>query len=394
MGMESLTLVANPGSASRKYALYRGHTLLAHIHFEHEDGKIVLTLDAGEKSFHGQASFGDIRQSSHHIVDTLYEHHVIDAAEKLDRVAVRIVAPGKYFLEDHRIDASFRNHLQQAEAHAPLHVKAAFEEVVSLHEQFKHLPVYGISDSAFHISKPDVAWNYAINIKDADHLDIKRFGYHGLSVGSAVQSLHAVGKLPPRLVVCHLGSGASVTAVYHGKSYDTTMGYSPLEGLMMATRSGSIDIAAAQVLQKKLALSDDALELYLNKQSGLLGLSGVSSDIRELVKHEELGNYNASLALRTYVHNVQKAIGQMAAVMGGIDMLVFTGTVGERSFIMRSRIVEKLRFLDFLLDTKVNNQTNGPHEVTCINRLAQSRPIFVVPANEEREMLRRLEEIA
>jgi acetate kinase len=240
------------------------------------------------------------------------------------------------------------------------------------------------------MTKPDFAWNYGIRLEDADKHDIKRFGYHGLSLASVIHTLRAYEKLPPRVVVCHLGSGASVTAVYHGKSFDTTMGYSPLEGLVMATRSGSIDPTAVRVLQAELGLSSDAMEEYLNKQSGLLGLSGVSSDIRELVEYESNGHHHASLALQTYVHNVQKAVGQMVAAMGGVDVLVFTGTVGERSFVMRERIVQKLHYLDFLLDGHTNRACEGPSELAVISRLAHSRPIFVVPASEEAEMVRRI----
>lgn len=394
MGVESLTLIANPGSASRKYALYRGHTLLAHLHFEHVETSIICTLNTADNNYQETIDIDDLKHSSEHILRVLQQQTVIGTDEIFAKIAVRIVAPGKYFLENHKVNATFLNHLKQAERYAPLHVRAAFEEVESLHKKFHSVPMYGISDSAFHITKPDVAWNYGINIKDADKYDIKRFGYHGLSNNSAVDQLHKAGKLPPRLIVCHLGSGASVSAVYHGKSYDNTMGYSPLEGLVMATRSGNIDYAAVHVLQQHLGIDDDAMQTYLNKQSGLLGLSGVSSDIRELLKHEQWGNYHASLALRTYVHNVQKAIGQMAAVLGGADMLVFTGTVGERSFILRNRIVEKLHFLDFSLDTRANNSAEGPRQLTCISRLAQSRPIFVVPADEELQMLKRLQEIA
>jgi acetate kinase len=178
--------------------------------------------------------------------------------------------------------------------------------------------------------------------------------------------------------------------LYHGKSYDTTMGYSPLEGLIMATRAGSIDTTAAMALQDELGLDDVAMQEYLNKHSGLLGLSGVSSDIRELVQHEAYGNHQAALALQAYVHAVQKGIGQMAAAIGGADILVFSGTVGERSYIMRERIVQNLYYLDFIIDGRSNNHCEMPRELTCISRLAHSKPVFVIPVDETGEMLHRI----
>jgi acetate kinase len=312
---------------------------------------------------------------------------------QLRGIAIRVVAPGAYFLEDHLIDDEFVARLEAAKRHAPLHIAATLDEVTLLKDQFRNVPAYGISDSAFHITKPDYAWNYGIRLEDADRFDIKRFGYHGLSVESVVRTLHKHEKLPPRVVVCHLGSGASVTAVYHGKSFDTTMGYSPLEGLIMATRGGSMDLMAAQVLQKSLGLDEATFEEYLNHQSGLLGISGVSSDIRSLLAHEADGHHYAGLALKTYVHAVLKGIGQMSAVMGGVDVLIFTGVVGERSFVMRERIVERLHYLDFMIDARSNKACDNPTELTCVSRLAHSRPIFVIPANESIEMARRLSSI-
>jgi acetate kinase len=164
------------------------------------------------------------------------------------------------------------------------------------------------------------------------------------------------------------------------------MGYSPLEGVVMATRSGTIDWTAARVLKNSLNLDDNGLEDYLNRQSGLLGLSGSSSDIRELLQKESEGDHYAGLALKAYVFSVQKAIGQMSAVLGGVDLLAFTGTVGERSVPIRERIVKPLHYLDLELDTATNEKCSAPENPTLISRLAQSKPIFVVPADEATEI--------
>lgn len=390
MGVETLVLIANPGSSSRKYALYAGDYQRAYLHFEVVRESITCTLHRNGQQEQVEVHFTELQDSAKHVPAIFKQQNVLAENETISKVGLRVVAPTAYFLEDHEVDETFLHNLKLAQKRAPLHVTATLNELDILRKQFAEIPICGISDSAFHASKPDFAWNYGIRLADADKFDIKRFGYHGLSLASVIHSLRSHEKLPPRVVICHLGSGASVTAIYHGKSFDTTMGYSPLEGLVMSTRSGSIDPTAVRVLQAALGLDDNGMQEYLNKQSGLLGLSGISDDIRELLEHEAQGNHHASLALQTYVHTAQKAIGQMVAALGGIDMLVFTGTVGERSFIMRERIVQKLHYLDFLLDGHTNRSCAGPAELTCISRLAHSRPVFVVPAAEEAEMVSRL----
>ena len=258
-----------------------------------------------------------------------------------------------------------------------------------LRRHFPDAQLFGLSDSAFHITKPDYAWNYGLPLHDADRLDVKRFGYHGLSVAAVVETLKKADKLPPKLVVCHLGSGASVSAVHGGKSVDTTMGYSPLEGAIMATRSGSIDPTAVQALKQGLSMDDKAIDAYLNKQSGLQGLAG-SSDLRELLEREAAGDHYAHLAIRTYIFAVQKAIGQMTAALGGVDVLALTGTVGERSAPIRKRIMERLHYLDLLLDEHANTASESMQAITTISRLAHSKPVYVIPTNESDEMVRRL----
>jgi acetate kinase len=160
------------------------------------------------------------------------------------------------------------------------------------------------------------------------------------------------------------------------------MGFSPLEGVVMATRSGSIDATALLVLKEELGLDQHQLETYLNTKGGLLGLSCKSDDVRELLELEAQGDHKANLALETYLYNIRKAIGQMSAVLNGIDGLVFTGTVGERSAIMRGRLIEKLSYLDLYLDKRVNDQLTSPTSTTLINIHGKSKPIFVVPTDE------------
>lgn len=386
--MKPLILVANPGSSSRKYGLYRGDEPIVRLHFEMEKDKVVCHINSSGDSRKHQLDLESVKDASSRLTGILHKQEFLKAGEKLDAIALRVVAPGSYFLSDKLIDEKFIDALNNSRQNAPLHVDATLAEYQKIVDQFPETKIYGISDSSFHITKAEYAWNYGIKIEDADRLDIKRFGYHGISLSSAVSVLKSNHRLAPKTIVCHIGSGVSVTALHDGKSLDTSMGYSPLEGSLMATRSGSIDVAAARVLKKSLDLDDEGLESYLNHSGGLQGLAG-NSDVRELLEREKSGDNIAHLALETYVHSIQKYIGQMAAALGGADMLVFTGTVGERSVQIRHRIVEHLHYLDFRLDEHHNSLCNDPDQLTRLGTLAHSKPIFVAPADEAGEMARR-----
>lgn len=386
--MESLILISNPGSASRKYALYRRNECVSRLHFEWDNGTIICTV--WKSSFHTQfpVSIQSIEDAPELLGSILGEHGILDDHSSVSGIALRIVAPSSYFMQNRVVTDEVVAELEHAYQKAPLHIGATLEELHRLRAHFSGTTIVGVSDSAFHSTKPESAWNYGLPLTASDELDIKRFGYHGLSVSSAVDELHALDKLPSRVVVCHLGGGASVSAVYKGRGYDTTMGYSPLEGLVMATRSGSIDPTAVREIQNRYSMDNDQIQEYLNHQSGLLGLSGSSSDIRELLAKEDGGDHLAKLALATYVLNVQKSIGQMSAAMGGVDLIVFTGTVGERSVQIRERILANFDYLDFVIDKKANRHCTDPEDVVLISKLAHSRPVYVIPANEAGQMIK------
>ncbi|HSD55811.1 MAG TPA: hypothetical protein VLA92_01520, partial [Candidatus Saccharimonadales bacterium] len=298
------------------------------------------------------------------------------AEEHIERIGIKIALPGAYFLEDHIVDEEFEHHLAAAHKRTPELVGQLVAEIEKLRAQFPRVRIAAISDSAFHITKPDYAWNYGISLRDADEHDIKRFGFHGLAVASSIHALHAHEKLPPRVVVACLGDRTSVSAVYHGKGFDMTSGFSPIDGLISGTSAGSVDIQAALVLKRELGLDDKGLVEYLQTRGGLLGISGATDSVFGLLEHEQNGHHHATLALQMYVHGVQKAVGQMVAALGGIDVLVFTGHVAEGSSVMRDRIVERLHYLDFLMDGHANRSCTAPTELTCISRLAHSRPMF------------------
>jgi acetate kinase len=389
MTPESLILVVNPGSASRKYALFANGEKRAVINFEFVDARVVSKVEYnGQKTV---LSFDDVNLSavSGHILPILHEHQIIHESDNLTAIGIRVVAPAMRFTKDESITDEFITSLEAVQQKAPLHITTALAEIKQVKEHFPGTPLIAVSDTAFHSTKPECAWYYGIDTELADKYGIKRYGYHGISVGSVVHSLQEQSKLAPKTIICHLGSGSSLTSIADGKSVDTTMGYSPLEGLMMATRSGTIDVSAALAIKHELGLSDLELEQYLNKKSGLLGVSGISDDIRLLLTAEEQGDSRAKLALGIFIYRIQLAIGQLAASMGGVDSIVFTGTIGERSAVIRGRILDKLEYLGFIYHHDNNNQVFEPAEATNI-AIDASKPAWVISTDEAAEIARRV----
>ena len=389
MAVDSLVLAVNPGSASRKYSLYSGSGLLASLYFEVENDKIICNVKSshGSKQYHPSDELSDLEQTPQHIIPA-FNQAGVDVGDGFKCIGLRMVAPSSQFLNDCVLNQAVLNKLALLESLVPLHIHAMLKEAQGLIDMFKNTPIVAVSDSAFHITKPDFAWNYAIPLEDSDRLEIKRFGYHGISLASIVRDLKSASLLPQKLIVCHLGSGNSVSAILNGQSVDTTMGYSPLEGLMMSTRSGSLDVMAALSLQKELGLSADDLESYLNKSSGLQGVSGMSADIRELLVAENNGHYRAGLALRMYVYRIQQAIGQMVASLGGVDAIVFTAAVGARSFIIRERVIDNLGYLGFEVNVVGNTAVFEPEGIQNI-ATGNSKPIYVITTDEAKEIATR-----
>jgi len=388
MEMGKLILVANPGSSSRKYGLFRNEEPLATLHFETENSKVVCTYKSADGTKRElPCDFSNIAESVSHIAAILESEGQVTTERPLDAIAVRIVAPMDSFTRDRIVDDSFMDEFNAARSKAPLHIPVIASEIEHLRESFKDLPIIAVSDSAFHASKPELMKYYPFDTKLADKYDIKRYGYHGLSVGSIVHQLKQAGRLPEKLIVAHVGSGSSVTAVRDGISLDTSMGYTPLEGVMMATRSGSIDVGAAIAIKKALELDDDGLEKYLNKEAGMLGVSGSTNDMRDLIALADKGDTRAAFAYALYIYRVQSLIGQMAASLDGADAIVLTATILERNDQVRGDIIKKLSYLGFEIDSEINK--SFPDEALVNIATEDSKPIYVIRTDETGEMLRR-----
>ncbi len=384
----NITIVSNPGSSSRKYAIYDNMlSLRGNLHFEILDNKVICSVKKPncDSYFINLPSGITLPDCDNIFKDIIHNENLIKHNDTISSIGLRIVAPGSFFASDRVANDEVINRLKEVRQLAPLHIDASLDEYDSLRKNFPDTPIVFVSDSAFHLTKPNYAWNYGINIHDADLFDIKRFGYHGLSLSGVVRNLWNNGKLPSKVVVCHLGSGSSVSAIFHGRSIDTTMGFSPNEGLVMATRSGTVPADVIRALKQKLNMDDQSIDEYLNKSCGLSGLGG-SDDIRELIEREKDGDHLAHLALATLVHSIQKAIGSMVATMNGCDMIVFTGTVGERSAILRKRIMAHFTHIDFILDGDKNSQNTDSSKISIISQTTKSKPIIVIPTDESYEI--------
>lgn len=388
---KSYIFVVNPGSASRKYALFSEGKKVANIHFELVDNKVVGNIECQSGNYSVKYNDSNLANAPHRLLPLLQKYKILDNEDRIGAIGIRVVAPSRLFTKDHKITEKILEELNDLRQETPLHIKTVVLEIRHLLKRFPKVPIIGISDSMLHAEKPDYAMYYPIDIKTADKFGVERYGFHGISVGSVINTLKNSNILMSKTVICHLGSGCSVTATLDGKSVDNTMGYSPLEGLMMSTRSGSMDVSAAIVLKEKLGLTDIRLEQYLDKEAGLLGVSGSSDDIRQLVVKEKQGDKRAKLALDMFVYKIQQGIAQMVASMDGVNCLVLTGTIGERSDIIRERIINKLNYLGFSIDKSVNSRTYEPKDITNIAHI-NSKPILVIATDESAEIARRAEQ--
>jgi acetate kinase len=290
----------------------------------------VLVVNAGSTSLKLHLVRGD-------------ESLAVDDFVAAGAVGHRVVHGGRRFVGPVLVDAEVERAIEELSALAPLHNRPALEQIRRAREALPDVPHVAVFDTAFHRTMPTAASTYAIPERWREEWDVHRYGFHGISVQWVASQVEA-----ERLVVCHLGGGCSVTAVRAGRSVDTTMGFSPLEGVPMATRSGSIDPGALLYLLREGLRTEEELAAALEHESGLAGLSGGGSgDVREA----------SPLALDVFVHRVAAAVGAMAAACGGVDVLAFTGGIGEHAEAVRDRIVERVRFLgDFRVEVVASRE--------------------------------------
>ena len=302
-------------------------------------------------------------------------------ADDIDAVGHRVVHGGSHLIEATVIDDAVRASVAELESIAPLHNRPAIAGIDAATRAFPAVPHVAVFDTAFHATMPIEASTYALPRAWREEWGVRRFGFHGLSVQWCTERVRAhLERSQLRLVVCHLGGGCSVTAVRDGRSIDTTMGFSPLEGVPMATRSGSIDAGALLYLQRARGVSVDELDRALNEDSGLEGLSGLSGDIRELESAAAAGHADARMALAVYTYRIAGAVSAMAASLGGLDAVAFTAGVGEHSAGVRRAVCARLGFLGVELDDDLNQGDPVDADVSTATSAVR---VLVVAAREE-----------
>jgi acetate kinase len=347
----------------------------------------VLVVNAGSSSLKLSLLDGDATVWSESLSDTSALREVIYRGGAVDAVGHRIVHGGSEFVEPVVIDERVHERLRALTDLAPLHQPKSLQGLEAVSAVLPRTPAVACFDTAFHARMPQAASTYALPPEWRKRWDVRRFGFHGLSHAYAsARTAELAGRplVDLRIVTCHLGAGASLAAVASGVSVDTTMGFTPLEGLVMATRSGSVDPGLVLWLEEHAGMPPQELASTLEHRSGLLGLCG-EADMRKVLANEEAGDEAARLAAEVYLHRLRAGIAAMAAAMGGLDALVFTGGVGEHSAPIRARAAAGLAFLGIAIDLAKNAEPELDAEISAPGAAVRT---FVVQAREDLQIAR------
>lgn len=382
-------LVVNCGSSSIKYKLYDmdSHRVMASggvekVGLEGSFLKVKLN-DGSSKVIEAPVPSHD--KGIELVFNTLTDPEIgaISSLNELDAVGHRIVHGGEFtksMLLTPEVLEKWKTYTELAPLHNPAHLKG----IEAVTKVLPDVPQVGVFDTAFHQTMPDYAYMYAIPYELYQDYAIRRYGFHGTShryVTKRAGEFLGIDPAEKRIITCHIGNGASISAIDHGKCVDTSMGLTPLEGLMMGSRSGDIDSAATLFIMDKLGLDTAQASNLLNKKSGMLGITGISSDMREIEAAVNAGNERAILGMKMYTYRIKKYIGAYAAAMGGVDIICFTAGVGEHQWDVRQDSCEGLSFIGVELDKEKNKANNG--EEAVISTPESKVTVAVIPTDEE-----------
>ena len=395
-------LVLNAGSSSLKYQL-----------IETDDEKVLvkggierigiegsnLTQKSEKGEYKVEKPLADHTESFDLLIGCLTSPEfggVLKDISEIDAIGHRVLHTGTDFKGSVLVTDDNLAILEKNIPLGPLHMPANIACIKSCMKVLPGVPNVAVFDTAFHTTMPDKAAMYAIPYEDYERYKIKRYGFHGTShkfvSEEAVGYLRSKGLPWDKIVTCHLGNGSSITAVKDGKCVDTSMGMTPLEGVPMGTRSGDIDASVVEMLCDSKGMTPAEVTQYLNKKSGFLGVSGVSSDSHNVLAEAEKGNYRARLALDMFTYRVKKYIGAYAAAMGGLDCIVLTGGIGENSAPLRKDILEGLEFLGVVVDAE-RNEKCPRGRIFELNTDGSRVKILVIPTNEELVIARETRDI-
>ncbi|MBP9758213.1 acetate/propionate family kinase [Candidatus Dojkabacteria bacterium] len=383
--MENI-LVINAGSTSLKFSIFlasrrEGQASIDEFRLLHsgqldkvDDDIFTMKVDGEKREINGE----DFEYAIWRIKEVLFPEI------KFDLIGFRVVHGGEKFISPTLLDSAIVREIEALNNLAPLHNPPVIARIKQTFEAYPEIPKYAIFDTEFHSTVPEKAYLYALPYKFYKQYKIRRYGFHGIShefLFSQIEQLIANSEMRKRVITCHLGGGASITAIKNGQSVDTSMGFTPMEGVVMATRTGDVDDGVQNYLEKNLGMSEDEINRVFNKESGLLGLSEVSSDMVKLIGLYKQGNPAAIRALDVYIYRVQKYIGSYVAVLGGLDVLVFSGGVGSGSDFIRKKVCEGLSVFGIEVDDLKND---GKLNIENSIEIGRGKvKIFAIKTNEE-----------
>ncbi len=386
-------LVINAGSSSLKYQL-----------INMADESVILkgvceriTFEGGQltqKTFDGRVCIIKQDMPTHKEAMEIVlkamldkENGALKSIDEIGAVGHRVLHSGEDFHSSVVIDDEVIAICEKNAELGPLHMPGNIACIKSCREVMPGVPMVAVFDTTFHSTMPAKAYMYGIPYSVYEQYKIRKYGFHGTSHKFvSEETIKLLGKKDSKIVVCHLGNGSSISAVKDGKCQDTSMGFTPLEGLVMGTRSGDIDPAAVEFLRAKLNLSPEEVVNYLNKKCGILGVSETSSDLRDLTAAAEQGNEKARLALEILAYRVKKYVGSYIAVLGGVDAIVFTGGIGEHSELIRSLVMQDMEYCGAKFDEKKNQEYSN--DIGYLNTDDSKVKIIVLPTNEELSIAR------
>ena len=384
-----IVFVVNCGSSSLKYQLLDmdNESVMAKGLVERiglPGARLIHKLPNGRKTT-VEADIHDHRIAIKLVISVLTDENygVIDSMEAIDAVGHRVVHGGELFAESCLINDKVLKGILECADLAPLHNPPNILGIEACANVLPGVPQVAVFDTAFHQTMPDYAYIYGLPYDAYEKYRVRRYGFHGTShkyVAKRVAEMMGEHMTDLRIITCHLGNGCSLAAVKYGKVIDTSMGFTPLDGLVMGTRCGEVDPAIVAYLMEKEKMTPEEMEEYLNKKSGVLGISGLSSDFRDIVAGYNAGNDRCRLAWDIFAYRVRKTIGSYVAAMGGVDAIVFTAGIGENSPEMRASICEGLEYLGTRVDSFRNRAMGEEAEISAPRSRVQ---IFVVPTNEE-----------
>lgn len=386
-----IVLVLNCGSSSVKYSLYdmpEGRVLASGgVEKLGLEGSFIKFKTADGQKIQIERPLPEHTVAVEFILEILTksEYAVIDSVDKIQAVGHRMVHGGEAFNKSVRISQEVIDQVKKVSSLAPLHNPSTLKGIEAITNLLPSVPQVGVFDTAFHQTMPKHAFMYALPYEYYERYGVRRYGFHGTShryVSQRACEILGLDYSKTKIITCHIGNGASIAAIKDGKVVDTTMGLTPTEGLMMGTRCGDIDPGIVPFIMEHENMTYSDFSTMINKKSGVLGISGVSSDMREIEDAIAAGNERAALALEMYDYRIKKYVGAYAAAMGGVDVIVFTGGVGENQLCTREYVCSDMEYMGIEFDVDVNNSSRGEEKV--LSKPSSRVKVICVPTDEEK----------